>query len=412
MRIALIGEIGDGGGVPSLNRLLLEGLVEEGVHVDYFAADTVPVPECVRLRDNFRLFQAATWWRWDRWYSRRPMFAFASGMYSRVQTHARLARALLRENRRQPYDCILQLSQSELFTLGNHLRELPPVVVFPFVHAAGELRWHRRESHFALRSESASMHYAVRCLLLLRSAIQRREFNKPACVLGLSRRFNQLVSRDYGVPSDRMKVVYHPIRFPADNPAPADADRTPRDRVKLLFVGRISVRKGIEQVIELSRRLDDLHGQIDIEVVGNRSQWSDYTAHLARLNPRTARYRGQVGFADISNLYAAADILLVPSMYEPGGLVVGEALSNGVAVVASDEVGSAEPIDPGCCRRFPAGDLDAFETATRRLVLDVRHHGPQLRREASREARRHFAPSAVLPRLVSAIREVAGAARN
>ena len=66
--------------------------------------------------------------------------------------------------------------------------------------------------------------------------------------------------------------------------------------------------------------------------------------------------------------YADADALIQPSKYEPFALTVGEALASGMPVVASDEVGAAEGIDPGCCTVFRSGDLDAFESAVRGLI--------------------------------------------
>ena len=133
------------------------------------------------------------------------------------------------------------------------------------------------------------MHYAVRAILHFRSFVQRREMRKPALIIGLSRRFNELLIQDYGVPPQRLAVLYHPIRAAGEN-CSVDRHGPPGTPVKLLFAGRISVRKGVEQLIELSHRLDDLAGKIQIDVVGDRTQWSDYTAHLKELNPRTDRF--------------------------------------------------------------------------------------------------------------------------
>ena len=163
----------------------------------------------------------------------------------------------------------------------------------------------------------------------------------------------------------------------------------------MLFVARISVRKGVEQIIELSRRLDDLRGQVQIEVMGDRTQWSDYRGHLKDLNPRTARYAGSINHHAVMGEYDRADLLLLPSMYEPGGLVVGEALSRGVCAVVSDEVGSGEPVHEDVCRKFPAGDVDAFERQVRRMIDDLRTRRPALRAAARQQAVEHFAPDKI-----------------
>jgi glycosyltransferase involved in cell wall biosynthesis len=311
---------------------------------------------------------------------------------------------LIQRNRAEPYQCIFQWAFSEVMGLGRFLDELPPLIVYPGVHAAGELRWHRRESRYARKSESAFMHYLVRAFLSFRAFYQRYQLRKPAVVLGLSRRFNELVAADYGVDSNRFEVLRHPIASASATP-PNIETKTPIRSAgpsKLLFVGRISVRKGIEQIIELSKRLDDLHGQVQLDVVGDRTQWSNYLAHLRDLNPRIARHRGSLGHAETMAAYDDADVLLVPSMYEPGGIVVGEALSRGVCVVASDEVGSAEPIAGDCARIFPAGNIDLFERHVRDLIQELRTgKGDELRVAARREAQKHFDPDLIGRQLLS-----------
>ena len=97
--------------------------------------------------------------------------------------------------------------------------------------------------------------------------------------------------------------------------------------------------------------------------------------------------------------YCDADLLLLPSMYEPGGLVVGEALSRGVCVVVSDEVGSAEPIEGACCRKFPAGNVAEFERQTRALIQDVRNRPDELRADAHAQAVQWFSPGKIADQL-------------
>jgi glycosyltransferase involved in cell wall biosynthesis len=370
---------------------LLEEILANGVEVDFYTHD---MPESLPPRfltmPGLRLRRSPQRWQYDRWYSRNPYMAFLTSTVARTRAHKRLCRMIIEENRRRPYDLIFQLSQTELFTLGRHRAELPPIIVYPCTHAAGELYWHHRESKYALQVESSLMHYATRAFLLARSEIQKRELRKPAFVLGMSQRFNRLVSRDYGVAPSRLGVLYHPIPT-AGVPLPP-ANPTAGRKLVLLYIARISVRKGVEQIIELSKRLDDLADQVEIRVIGDRTQWSDYRGHLKELNPRTAHYLGGMGHGDTMRAYAAGDILLLPSMYEPGGIVVGEALSRGVCVVASDEVGSAEVVSEDCCRQFPAGDMDGFERATRKLIADVRADQCNLRQRAALQSVEHFAP--------------------
>ena len=414
LRVAWLGPVGTGGGVPSMGTLLMESVLRQGISVEYFAgAAKEDLPGELPAFPNLTVTLIQNPWQWGRWYSRTPLLSFVSGNIARIRAYGRAVRRLVERHRAQPFDCILQFSQSELFALGRHLRELPPLVVYPCVHAAGELRWHRRESAYARQSECLGMHLLVRLILKTRAILQRRSFHKPAMVLGMSKRFVELAAADYDLNPRSMGVLYHPIRVRVDEPIASAAEAAPLTRpLKLLYVSRLSVRKGLEQIVELSHRLDDLGGRVQIDVIGSRTQWSDYTAHLRELNPRVARYVGSLDERAMLVAYDAADILLVPSMYEPGGLVVGEALSSGVCVVASDEVGSAEPVDARCCRRFAAGNVDGFEQRVRELIDDVTLRGPELRLLAMRESVRHFEPSQVGARLVEYLRRAIAMAES
>ncbi len=395
LRIAWLGPVGEGGGVPGMGAMLLDGVLRQGVAVDYYCSFE-EVPDSLRQYDNLTIVSTPRHWSWNRWYSKAAFSAFLSATVARTRAYNRLCSLLLERHAKNPYDCIFQLSQTELFKLGQNRHRLPPIVIYPCVHAAGELYWHRQESAYALQSESAWMHYIVRAFLTYRAGIQKREMHKPALVIGMSQRFNRLVAADYGISPEHQAVLYHPIP-PLDEATVRTTDEAANSRtvIKLLFVARISVRKGLQYIVELSKRLDDLAGQVQIEIIGGHTQWSDYRGHLNNLNPKIAHYRGEMKHQDILTAFNNADILLLPSLYEPGGIVVGEALSSGVCVVTSDAVGSAEVLDGDCHREFPAGDMDEFERQVRQLIDDCKTHRQELRKVAREQACKHFAPDKI-----------------
>ena len=154
-------------------------------------------------------------------------------------------------------------------------------------------------------------------------------------------------------------------------------------------------------MVDLSHRLDDLHGKVEIVVIGGPSTWSDYRKLLDALNPRIARYWGSVAPDELARLYREAVAVLQPSQYEPFALTVGEALAGGTPVIASDEVGAAEGIDPRVCQVFPRGDRDAFERAVRDAIgnVDFEQRG-ELAALARAEAERLFAPATVAATLL------------
>jgi glycosyltransferase involved in cell wall biosynthesis len=165
----------------------------------------------------------------------------------------------------------------------------------------------------------------------------------------------------------------------------------------LLFVSRIAVRKGIDAIVELSHRIQDLEGKVIIEIIGDRSLWSDYRHLLAGLCPGTAITVGQIGQEELRGRLQSATAVLQPSRYEPFALTVGEALACGTPVITSDEVGATENVDPRVGVRVADGDSAALEHALRDLLTKVIDPiiESQLRALARSEAERLFAPNVV-----------------
>ena len=402
MRIAWLGPTpNDDGGAPYVGTLLLRELARAGAQVDCFL-DVGPdqIPALLRDAPNLRFVLRPTSWQWGRWYNRTPLRAFVSGSLFRLRAQFALAQSVADRHAQAPYDVVYKFSQSELGGLRGLRGSLPPIVVHPSTHAAGELRWHKREAQFARRVEPRSRRAVVRAVLTVRAAVQRRDLAHADRVLGISRRFADYLATDYGIPRERIGIVVNPIDLERFCPSAEDNHRN--GPLKLLFVSRIAVRKGVDLIVDLSHRLDDLHGKVEILVIGGPSSWSDYRPLLDDLNPRIARYCGSVPPDELARRYQEAVAVLQPSQYEPFALNVGEALAEGTPVIASDEVGATDGIDPRVCTVFRRGDRDAFERAVREAVAGAdAAERRELAELARAEAKRLFAPPTVATTLLA-----------
>ena len=376
LRIAWIGTPTPGGGVGGFGRQLIEGIASTQNEIVVFAQGDMKIEQQLGWREErIEFVYVPIDWDWGRWYSRSDIMVFFSSFWARMRSYKRLIALLEDRHRNDPFDVVIQFSQTELFSTSKRLRYLPPFLLFPCVHAAGELHFHKREKSLSARCESRLKYIMVNLNLRHRSVLQKRSYAAVYGVIGMSRRFNEWVRRDYGISAERQAVVYQPIPMDrtefkeSSNDLPSiNSSNAP---LRLLFVGRISVRKGIEMLVELSHRIDDLQNQVELRVVGCSSFWSNYTRLLDSLNPRTSKYVGNLSHEATLHEMEKADFLLVPSHYEPGGIVVAEAMRMGCAIIASDEVGSAEDLPASVCRKFAAGDINAFEQTVRDAVKDM-----------------------------------------
>lgn len=87
------------------------------------------------------------------------------------------------------------------------------------------------------------------------------------------------------------------------------------------------------------------------------------------------RFLGFVNQSQLPAVYTGADLMVLPSEYEPFAVVVNEAMSCGCAVATSDRVGAARDLVAPVAPQFvyPCGDLDALAAILRGACTDRSH---------------------------------------
>lgn len=158
----------------------------------------------------------------------------------------------------------------------------------------------------------------------------------------------------------------------------------PDDRKLVFYVGRFDPRKGIETLVRAAAR-SQLRGNPNFEVViggGSRAGHKDgderdrLIALVRELGIESfVHFPGRIADALMPAYYAAADVCVVPSHYEPFGLVAIEAMACATPIVASAVGGLQYSVEDGETGQLvPEKDDAAFAAAIDRILLD-----PELR---------------------------------
>jgi glycosyltransferase involved in cell wall biosynthesis len=172
----------------------------------------------------------------------------------------------------------------------------------------------------------------------------------------------ELTSR--GVQSERIHVVPDGVERPPRTAGWPEAWPAVGEGLRLLELGRLEPRKrpelGIDVVAELRSRGVDA----SLVIAGGGPMEPELRARArgVRLGERV-RLLGRVSEADKWRLYDAADALVFGSTLEGFGIVVAEAQSRGVPVVAAAGTATAEALDPGASGWLVAPTAAAFADA-------------------------------------------------
>lgn len=141
------------------------------------------------------------------------------------------------------------------------------------------------------------------------------------------------------------------------------------DEAVVLFVGRLIWKKGVDVLIEAVARLDT---PVRLVIAGDGPERSRLERLAAdRLGPHRAEFVGFRQPAELPEWYAAADVFCLPSLTEPWGVVVMEALASGLPVVVTELVGCYPDVinDPRVGQVVPAGDAQALAPAIREYAV-------------------------------------------
>ncbi len=401
LRIAWLGNAPlDSGSAPGVAADLLEGLADLGHQIDcFFPGAGRFVSERLVARENPTFIWGGSGWRWNRWYSRTALTAFLTGLLARGSSSMRLRREVSRRHRRDPYDVIFQNSTIEAPGLPARVARSVPVVIRPDTHIAGELRWVLAERRMGLATQAAYRFFAIVAMMSLRAGLQRLRIHRASLVICISTAFRDHLIRDYHVAPGRTVVIANPLKLEQF----AVSERPLGRPATVLVLGRIAVRKGVEDVCAVAEELQRRGVPARIRIIGGPSLWSDYTKLLEGLPSANAEYAGTLPFRQIPAELARADVLLQASKYEPFGMTVAEALAAGVPVVATSEVGAIENTDPEVVIAVAPGDVAAITDALEAMIARIGEDPLRLRAKARSEAERLFATEMICRQVSDAL---------
>ena len=209
-------------------------------------------------------------------------------------------------------------------------------------------------------------------------AAERKMVRRADQVIACSRYMRTHVSSVFGVSPRRIAVIPNGVDphdlepVVEDLPALRSRYAQPDERLVLL-VGRLVHEKGFHLALDalaaVVRRLDDVR----FVVAGTGTAETELKRQARRLRlMKHGSFLGWVGDDMLHSLYRVSEIVIVPSIYEPFGLVALEAMASGCLCVVADTGGLREvvPGDGSVGLRFTSRDAASLEEVLEQALTD------------------------------------------
>jgi UDP-glucose:(heptosyl)LPS alpha-1,3-glucosyltransferase len=201
-----------------------------------------------------------------------------------------------------------------------------------------------------LEGAGKSLSFAVNPRHWLLLHLERRIFTETETIIANSRMVKNDITRHYRVPEEKIKVIYNGVdirRFGTENRQERRRALRllyglPAEAPVVLFAGSGYERKGLETLL---KALPEVKKSARLVVAG-RGDIKGFSrlASLFGASERTLFLGPQRNMED---LYAASDLFVLPTFYDPFSNATIESLASGLPVITTRKNGAAELIEDG-----------------------------------------------------------------
>ncbi len=221
------------------------------------------------------------------------------------------------------------------------------------------------------------------------SRLEKRTYRLADCILCVSKDTARSLIEQYGISSEKITIIENSI----------DVDRfrnlssSARNPKKLLYIGRLEKRKGVDVLLKAFRIVAEKDPDVSLTLAGANLIGDSIITFLKehRLESRV-HMTGRISDQQMIELLSSEGILIVPSLLEGFGLIAAEGMAAGIPVLVSDSPGLRSIVkDRETGYLFRSSDAEDLA----RVLQEMVHDGSinSVARRAREEALVRFDPA-------------------
>ena len=211
-----------------------------------------------------------------------------------------------------------------------------------------------------------------------KEALKRLIFPKVDATLG-SGKESQAFAMRYGVPEEKALCLRHSIDV---NHYASGREKYFQDRAHIrnnlriqgtvfIYVGRLWSGKGVDYLLKAFDKVQKMSGEeVSLLLVGDGLQEAELQRFCVERGIRNVIFTGFQQKPELPRYYAAADVFVFPTLGDPYGLVIDEAMASSLPIISTSAAGEiGDRIDEGANGYIiPPGDSEALADRMLRLV--------------------------------------------
>jgi len=201
----------------------------------------------------------------------------------------------------------------------------------------------------------------------LTEQIEKKAVVKASTIIAPSRVTKERLVKAYNARAARINVIPNVL---SEGASPASEMGRFETR-RVVFLGRLSKQKGLDRFAEVAAAVRRNGVNASFEVYGDGEELNRYAG---------LRFMGPLRWDDRGKAFQGASALIVPSRYEPFGMVILEAMQHRVPVIFPKQSGAAEVLESGF--KIKAEDIDAMTDRVIRILGNITTWEKTVRAEA------------------------------
>ncbi len=233
--------------------------------------------------------------------------------------------------------------------------------------------------------------------------VDQRTSRKVDYYVCVSESVAQFSKKEAGLPAEKLLVIPNGVdstKYPAEEPADLEPLGIAADRRVVTFIGRLERQKGVAWLLETAALWLPQLPDCDLLVVGNgpeQEKIAEGNRHGISDRVHFAGWR-----ADVPEILAASDLLVLPSRWEGMPNVVLEAMASRLPVIATRVEGVEELLGPDAAvQTVRYGDSQTFTDKIVKFLKD-----PTLRSQLAQENRYRAEENFALSTMVEAYQDL------